>query len=208
MSFSSINVGTVFRWAHDERPARVLVRDDDIVMYDSWWPHLDTWGHADLRKARRGAISYYVTFASTVLAKADYLRDEPLTAEEETLHRPDLPFAVVCRPGISWPATEADLTAFTAAFAAEDVAVAAPDVYLEPFGPSGGFRRAIRVSADDKTRFSAAELLRKAAEAQMPNLRGRTAVGGVGIYRSGLRSGCPSFYLWGATSRLGSVPSR
>ncbi|GAA0552409.1 hypothetical protein GCM10010172_38510 [Paractinoplanes ferrugineus] len=80
-------------------------------MYHSWWPHLRTWGHAHLSAARRGAISYYVTFASTVPAKADYLRDVPSTDEETALHRPDLPFAVVRRPGITWPATEAECAA-------------------------------------------------------------------------------------------------
>ncbi|BCJ46464.1 hypothetical protein GCM10010168_61030 [Actinoplanes ianthinogenes] len=208
MSFSSIKAGTVFRWAHDERPARVLVHADEIVMYDSWWPHLNAWGHANLREARRGATSYYATSASTVLAKANYLRDEPLTDEEEALHRPDLPFAVVRRPEISWPASAADLSGFIAAFETEDFALAAPDVCLEPFGPGGGTKRAIRVSADDKTRLPAAELLRKAAELQMPNLRDRSVVEGVGIYRSGLYGGRPSFYLWGAASKLGSVPSR
>jgi hypothetical protein len=120
-----------------------------------------------------------------------------------------LPFAVARRPGLSWPATEADLNAFAAAFeTTEDSALAAPDICLKPFGPSGGSKRAIRVSAHDETRLSTAELLRKAAELQMPNLRDRSVVEGVGIYRSGLYGGRPSFYLWGAASKLGPAPSR
>jgi hypothetical protein len=200
---SSIRVGAVFRWTHDERPARILVCDDDTVMYDTWWPHLDTWGHADLAKARRGAISYYVTLASTLLTKADHLRDEPLTGDEEALHRPDLPFAVVRRPEMTWPAGGADLTAFAAAFEAADVAVAAPEVYLHAFGPGGGSGKAVRICADDQTRLSSSELMRKAAELQIPALGSGCAVDGVGVYRQGLHRGRPSFYLWGATSRLG-----
>jgi hypothetical protein len=198
---SWIKVGAVFRWVHDERPARILVHDGATVMYDAWWPHLDAWGLADLDKARRVAVSYYVTPTSTLLAKADFLRYEPLTTDEESLHRPDLPFAVVRRPGASWPAVEPDVTAFAAAFGTNPFLLTVPEVYLCAFGPSGGSKRAVRISAEDKVRFTASELMRKAAELQMPNLGNRLTVDGVGVYRQGLHRGRPCFYLWGTASR-------
>ncbi|SNY29875.1 hypothetical protein SAMN05421748_103318 [Paractinoplanes atraurantiacus] len=41
--------------------------------------------------------------------------------------------------------------------------------------------KAVRISADDKTRTTSAELMRKAAELQMPHLRNRSIVQGVGV---------------------------
>ncbi|GAA4965870.1 hypothetical protein [Actinoplanes utahensis] len=75
-------------------------------------------------------------------------------------------------------------------------------MYLRAFGPGAGTRRAVRVSAEDRTRLPAVELMRKAAELQMPLLGDRRTVDGVGRYRDGLHRGRPSFYLWGAASRL------
>jgi hypothetical protein len=66
--------------------------------------------------AAQHAVSYYVTLTSTLLAKADFLRHEPLTADEVSLHRPDLPFAVVRRPDAAWPTVRPDVTTFVAAF--------------------------------------------------------------------------------------------
>jgi hypothetical protein len=199
---SWVKVGAVFRWANDERPGRVLVDDGAVVMYDAWWPHLDAWGLADLNEARRGAVGYFVTFTPTLLAKAEFLRDEPLTADEESLHRPDLPFAVVRRPDLAWPTTEPDVTAFAAAFSTGTFALTVPEVFLRAFGPGGASKRAVRVSADDKAGFTVADLMRKAARVQMEHLGHRRTVDGVGVYRDGLHRGRPSFYLWGAASRL------
>jgi hypothetical protein len=76
---SQLEPGAVFRFPHDERPLRVLVRDADAVMYDCWWPHLDGWGLADLGATKRQRINYYVTTVPTVVDKGIYLRSDPLS---------------------------------------------------------------------------------------------------------------------------------
>ncbi|GAA0902082.1 hypothetical protein [Virgisporangium aurantiacum] len=124
------------------------------------------------------------------------------SADEEALHRPDLPFAAVQRHGPVWPSSEADLTTFAAEFPPDTVALDAAEIYLSPFGAKGGSQRHVQISADDKAGFTARELMRKAAELQAPHLGSQAVVEGVGIYRSGLHRGRPSFYLWGAISRL------
>ncbi|HEY0227951.1 MAG TPA: hypothetical protein VGC05_16525 [Mycobacterium sp.] len=69
MESSEIRPGAVFRFAHDDRPQRVLLCGSDAVMYDAWWPHLDGWGLADLDAIKRKRIAYYVTTASTLAEK-------------------------------------------------------------------------------------------------------------------------------------------
>lgn len=72
----------MFQFPHDHRPNQVLLHDDDFVMYDVWWLHLDRWGLAGLDAIKRQHIRYYVTIVSTLLEKATHLRSDPLSADE------------------------------------------------------------------------------------------------------------------------------
>ena len=195
MDASKIEPGAVFRFPHDDRPNRVLLYDSDVVMYDVWWPHLDSWGLADLAAIKRQRIAYYVTTASTVQEKATQLRSDPLSVDERAVHRPDLPFAAVRDATITWSSDHIRLTG------ARSELDASP-IYLMPFGPGGGTKAGVRVVADNSSSFSTEELLRKAQAAQVGHLSDVIPVAGVGIYRSGLQRGLPAFYLWGSVSRL------
>ncbi|GAA2350257.1 hypothetical protein GCM10010170_039680 [Dactylosporangium salmoneum] len=192
---SQLEPGAVFRFPHDERPLRVLVRDADAVMYDCWWPHLDGWALADLEATKRQRISYYVTTVPTVVDKGIYLRSDPLSDDERALHRPDLPFTAVQDPDQHWSAS-----AVTPVQGGSRLLVTA--LYLFPFGPAGGTKPGLRVAADNGSFITTNELLRKAHAVQTKHLSTATTVDGVGIYRSGLQRGLPAFYLWGAESRL------
>jgi hypothetical protein len=196
MDVSKIEPGAVFRFAHDDRPLRVLLHDSDVVMYDAWWPHLDGWGLADLEAIKRRRITYYVTTVPTVLEKARYLRGDPLSAGERALHRPDLPFTAVRDKAITWSSDN------TSGLAGARSQLNASRIYLEPFGPGGGTRAGVLVVADNGSSFAAEELFRKAQIAQLRHLGNVMPVPGVGIYRSGLLRGVPAFYLWGSVSKL------
>jgi hypothetical protein len=196
VDLSQLEPGTVFRFPHDERPLRVLVHDSNIVMYDCWWPHLDGWGLADLEQIKRKRITYYVTAASTVADQAALVRSDPLSDDERTVHRPDLPFVAVQATDLTWSSGD------PARLVAADSRLQVPQLYLLPFGPGGGTKPGIRVSADNGSFFTTDELLRKARAVQAEHLNKATAVDGIGIYRSGLQRGLPAFYLWGAESRL------
>lgn len=203
-----VEAGAVFRWSHDDRPIRLLIHDGDVVMYDAWWPHLGTWGLANLDEARRKRISYYVTLVSAVLEKAVYLRTEPLTDEEVATHRPDLPYAAVRSAKVQWPQEapgSADQFAAqlrAAGLAVDSTALDQAECYLFPFGPDGGRKRGVRVRVDNGTTFTVGELLWKATVIQAPFVRGELPAQGVGIYRDGLERGIPSYYLWGDESRM------
>lgn len=192
MDESKIEPGAVFQLPHDDRPNRILLHDDDVVMYDAWWPHLGGWGLADLDATKRKRVSYYVTTVSTLLEKATHLRSDPLSADERTLHRPDLPFVAAQDKAATWADGLTEVRA----------TLKAPAIYLLPFGPAGGTKAGARVTADDGSSFTAEELFRKAQAVQAQHLGDAIPVTGVGIYRSGLQRGLPAFYLWGAVSRL------
>jgi hypothetical protein len=196
VDLSKIETGAVFRFPHDERPNRVLIHHGDVVMYDAWWPHLDGWGLQDLKAIMRQRITYYVATVSTVLEKATYLWSEPLSADERAVHRPDLPFTALQNQATTWSDPPDRLGEQAAA------ELKASGLYLFPFGPGGGTKAGIRVTADDGSSFSADELIRKAQTVQARHLTDAAPVAGVGIYRSGLQRGLPAYYLWGAESRM------
>jgi hypothetical protein len=185
-------------------------------MYDAWWPHLGAWGLAELQEVRRLRVSYYVSTVAALLEKATFLRTEPLTDAEIALHRPDLPLCLARCAAVDWPSqapeTPARLAAFLAAAGRTDagldsgldvgVTIDAAELVLLPFGPEGRSRAAVRVTAGDGIAFSAVELLWKAAAIQAPCLGSVMPTRGLGIYRSGLQRGVPSYYLWGGENRL------
>ncbi|WP_422747146.1 hypothetical protein [Micromonospora sp. WMMD1219] len=214
MEPSQFDLGAVFRWAHDDRPMRILMHDDEVVMYDAWWPHLEAWGMTDLKDLRRGRVDYYAATLSALSKRATYVRTEPLTAGESGIHRPDLPLSAGCCADVDWPKQAPGtvrLLAETAGFADclnkdGDTSVSASELYLYPFSSRGGQKRAVRIEAEDLTAFTLDELLWRAADAQAPFVGDKLPVRGIGLYRSGLQRGIPAYYLWGSASRLHSTP--
>jgi hypothetical protein len=206
VELSQVRSGLVFRWPHDERPQRVLVHDRDRIAYDCWWPHLKNWGYADLEPIRRGRANYYGVNVATLLAKAAFVGNEPLTDEEAKVHRPDLPITVVQRAGVSWPVDVVAARAWAEQFRGGGIGgvdgadLQVTEVYLSPFGPKGATKGGVRVRADNGMAFTAEELMRKAAEIQAKATGKATSLPGVGIYRLGLNRLVPSFWLWGETT--------
>jgi hypothetical protein len=187
-----------------------LIHGTDIVMYDAWWPHLEDWGLSRLQEIKRQRIRYYVTFLSTVAEKATYLRAEPLTRDEVSIHRPDLPVSLVQCAAMQWPVevpqVAADLTERWRAAGCSDsragIGLNASEIYLYPFGSKGGQKAGVRVRADNGVAFTPEELLWKAAMLQAPHVGDVLPTQGVGFYRTGLHRGIPGYYLWGSESQM------
>ncbi|MGK5550736.1 hypothetical protein ACSNOI_03900 [Actinomadura kijaniata] len=213
MERAQVKVGTVYKWSDNDLPThvfRILIVDADIAMCDNWWPHLNSWGLADLGKTRRQRITLGPTPISTIMRKGTYLRTEPLTEAEAALFRPDLPFSVMRCAAMQWPETVPPTAAQLAELwskaggmeTGRDVALKASEICLYPFGPKGGEKPGARLAADNGTAFTVDELLRKAATLQASHLRDVPPTQGIGLHRAGLTRGVPSYYLWGYQSQL------
>lgn len=204
MEIEELNLGDVFQPEWDARPIRVLAFDNEQVMYDSWLPHASKWGIDSLSQR----ASYYRIRTSFLLNKASYLRTEIYTEQERAVHRPDLPFSFARIDDIEWPMTcPASALDFpklhSQAASGEKVVLDAPRIYLEPFGPKGGPKPSALITAENGIRFTVEEMLWHAARLQFQHLRDEKITEGVGIYRSGIQRGLPSYYVWGAKSRMG-----
>lgn len=79
----------------------------------------------------------------------------------------------------------------------------APRIFLEPFGPQGGPKPSALVAAENAKTFNVEEVLWHAARLQFQHLRDEKIIQGVGIHRSGFQRALPSYYVWGAKSRMG-----
>ncbi|GIJ16645.1 MULTISPECIES: hypothetical protein [Micromonospora] len=198
--------GVAFRWSGDQDPKRILVHDNDVIMYDAWQSELGEWSLGELPALRRRSVNYYVTSTETVYAKAAYLRDMPLSDTEAQVHRPDLPFCLAACEVMQWTDSHPSAGEFERSRAeccgeVQDE-TGMTEVYLSPFGPKGGDKRGVRVAAEGGATLTVGELLWKAMAIQFPLLASRNPVRGVGLYRLGLQGGIPSYYLWGSRSRL------
>jgi hypothetical protein len=79
-----------------------------------------------------------------------------------------------------------------------------PSIYLAPFGPNNGARPATLLEASDGKAFTAAELLWLAWKLPKPHLGSSPLTRGIGLHRAGFQRKTPSYYIWGALSRLDS----
>jgi hypothetical protein len=209
MRIPAIELGAVFQPDWDERPIRVLVFDEVETLYDCWWPHNNAWGLSKLP----GNASYYRIPTPFLKARAARLRLEPLTPAEFAVHRPDLPLRLCRVRNLQWtaeryPTKQAFLEGIKELSQRrriddKQVALAIPAVTLMPFGPKGSAKRGVAVEAQNTVGFSALELLWLAQDLQAPYVKEWDK--GVGLYRSGIQRGLPSYYLWGATDRAGYV---
>jgi hypothetical protein len=205
MNSSHLHSGAVFQTEWDSRPIRIIAFDDEQVMYDSWWPHVPGWGIDSLNRT----VSYYRLPTSLLFSKAKYLRTEEYTEAELSIHRPDLPFAFARSPSLEWPTgSPATVEEFPnglfqlADKPSEPRTLDTPKIYLAPFGPKGSSKPGVLVEAENGTCFTVEEILWRAAQLQSQYLREIKVTAGVGIYRLGIQRKLPSYYIWGAKSRM------
>jgi hypothetical protein len=205
MNPSDLHVGAVFQLEWDSRPIRVIAFDDEQVMYDCWWPHVPGWGIDSLNRA----ISYLRLPLSLLLKKSTYLRTDEYTEAELCIHRPDLPFGFARFADLEWLsiplAAENDFpgkTSFMAGVEVSNPLLHTAKLYLLPFGPKGSVKPGVLLESENPVGFTVDEVLWHAARLQAPHLREIRVTTGVGIYRLGIQRKLPSYYIWGAKSRM------
>ncbi len=186
-----LDEGDVFSVEWDERPFRVIMRDPIETFYDVLWPDLG-WGLARARTA-----TYYRISTKFLEHRARYLRSEPLSQKELAKHRPDLPFRFFRSRHFSWFDDRTKLISL----AAGDQ-VNAERLRIIPFGAKGGRQKAITVDSKRDHTIRLQDLVVEACGAQNAKC---DDVKGVGIYRSGLVGGDPSYYLWGAIDQANNA---
>jgi hypothetical protein len=181
-------IGDVLSVEWDEHPLRVLMADEIETFYDAQMPEVG-W-----TMARARTVIYYRTTTSFLGSGAHLVRKLPFTPAEIARHRPDLPLRLLRTPGGDWGNPLQDWPRLNLAFELD-----CPRLALIPFGPKGAQLKAVMIKADNGRSITGAELLAAAHSIQPSSYE----VAGAGLYRSGLTSGVPSYYLWGGSDRAG-----
>lgn len=199
-SISQIKPGHVLRPSWDDTQYHVLAVDGHQFMYEAWLRHKNAWSLAKLPR-----LATYYRISARLVHKIEIVGDEPLSELQKNMHRPDLPLCCCRSAALAWeglpsldqPGFEKWLLKSSPVFChrLRALTLAASPIALVPFGPKGAHLRGTLVDAADNQGFNGLELLWKAAQWQPKHPVSPTK--GVGIYRSGLVKGLPSFYLWG-----------
>lgn len=195
MNSVSIRLGDVYDYNHPSGPLRVIAFDSDVVMYDMWLAHKNSWRMSNFF----GEFTFYRLERNYFEANTRYLRSEPLSEFEVNVFRPDLPFAFARDKHLSWyenlPSVQRS---------GDKQILSVPAIYISPFGLRKSPKPDVLIRAGNGEFFTKNELISLAKAVQLPYLGSERLTEGVGVYRSGIKKQIPSYYIWGALSKLES----
>lgn len=181
--------GPVFE--HIKRIIRVIGFDSSEIFYETWNEHSNKWSHV---KAKTSV--YYRMSINYFLANTVNERTEAYTKKELKKHRSDLPHRICCYEDYDWDQTtynsEQELMKRTN-IPFSSLNIPTNKIAILPMGKSGNTKPAETISANNDSYFTEAELLLKAQNIQSKYPYASNK--GIGIYRSGLSKGIPSYYL-------------
>jgi hypothetical protein len=194
---SSLILGGVYLTKWDERPFRVLAFDDFQVYYDCFWPTLGTWTFGNIQ--RKGY--YYSMTPQRFLEDSKFVRQQPLTAPEFQIFRPDLPLRMCCNKFLSWTDQAfLELEKYIQYIKSRDVifddTIVLPitEIVLHPYGPQSGAVKPSVITSRNKEGFNCLELLWNAHNIQSVHIRDTQKIG-VGIFRLGHEKKMPAYYI-------------
>ena len=195
-------IGSVIKNPSYQGSMRVLACDEVEVLYDTWWEHAQSWSMKSLRRS----ASYLRIPTKHLLENTEILRIEPLTGEENAVHRPDLPLRLLRSTQARWsnadyPNSEAlvdslDRLPADLDLASDEIVLDLPSIALRAYGPMLGAKKAVLVHAENGRGFTAPELYWQANRLQAPFFE--YVEEGIGLYRGGFFKKTPMYYTWGA----------
>lgn len=187
----TLEPGDILSVKWDERPMRVIQSDPIETFYDCKFEHVG-WNMA---RARTSIFYRIVTRLFTT--GAELIERRPFSRKEWNKFRPDLPMRLIQNAEVEWTDSLEALLALSG-----DEVLATERIVIIPFGPKGGSLKPVHLeaSAEAASALSLADIVEVAHSSQSDHF---PDVKGVGLYRSGLVGGIPSYYLGGANSRSG-----
>ncbi len=196
MDLAGLELGSVYQPDWDKRPFRIIGLDEHEVFYDCQWEHDGQWTFTG--NFKRTCIFYRMPTAMFA-KRSQRIGDMPLTPEELTAFRPDLPMRLGRSQSLSWNTTwDMDATAL----AGTDQAIATDTLVLVPYGPKGGLKSGVVVkSAVGELRVG--DLMLEAKRIQEST--NVATSNGVGLYRLGWQKRLPSYYIGEYVDRAGHV---
>lgn len=182
-------IGDILAVSWDKRPIRVIQTDAAETFYDCMMDEVG-W----LMARSRTAI-YYRMSTPLLESTASFVEAMPLSSKEKAKFRPDLPMRLFRHRDADWSDALPRLFALV-----DDYRLPANEIAIIPFGAKGGSSKPVKIcngSGESLSLWSIVEAAHSAQQAKSPDVHG------IGLYRSGIVGGVPSYYLWGSIDRAG-----
>jgi len=191
----------------DDTEYRVLCVDGGEVLYDGSYYAFPRWTFAEAR----GKCFYYRHRVDRLLRESTHVRHQPLTDDERTRFRPDLPISFLRTLSVNWGfAAGCARASFTERVHSLGLDVAAmtglavPQVMLYAARLRAS-SRGVLCTAENRHSFSALELLWHGNQIQETS--GYRCGPGIGLFRMGHeKGGVPSFLVGGCNELPSASP--
>ena len=178
---------------------RVLAFDSVRVFFEKLDSFTEQWGVSS--NLRLKYIFYGMASRKISSPSVKYVRFEKYSDLQLNIIRPDLPIGFARDPSLSWSelieSDDMETLLNSSSINTEEI-FHCDEFYLHPEGPKGGFRKGERIVVDAGG-ITYLELIRKAANIQRQVFPYESK--GIGIYRMGLQSKKPTFYIGDYFSR-------
>lgn len=191
-----IKIGEIYK-NEDNKIRRVIGGDELEVFYEAYWSHDNSWGTSS--NLSRKAFFYRMK-KNAFLKSSERIDFKEFSDLEFDVIRPDLPIRIGRVKDVSWGAdifsSEKKLNEFLIENTETDPkeTIDASMIYLYPFGPKGGLKKAELIKAK-KEKLTILEILINASKVN--NNVNQNKSDGVGIYRLGIHKKKPSYYIGG-----------
>ncbi len=185
-----LNIGDVFQIGKNQFH-RVLMVDSIYFYYEA--RDFAGWNKTNTLNSR---LTFYGTGVNAFLARhPTFIGNEPFTQHEIDIIRPDLSLSIGRSNKCEWrdlPSMKKNEFENLFGLALNDI-INCPKLYIYPKGPKGGVLKEELILPDNKLSFTLKELITKAALVQSKN--NQSITGGIGLFRAGVRSKCPTYYI-------------
>jgi hypothetical protein len=192
---SALQLGGLYQTHNDERPYRIIGLDAIEVFYDCLWRE-GLWTFSGNFKKK---VFFYRMSNATFFNFSKKIGILPLSSEELSAFRPDLPMRLGRTKMLSWnnieDTTQSDFESSLENLCPELIAqsLRTNKIVLLPFGRKGGLKKGTIIQADNGSFIPIHELLWKAGQLQEA-VNNQDSIG-VGLYRLGFEKGIPSYYI-------------
>jgi hypothetical protein len=185
-----LTLGGIYKTNWDNSTARIIGLDDFEVFYDGYWSHENSWTFSGNFKKK---CFFYRTSRQAFEEKSVQHDVLPLTTEEKQAFRPDLPMRLGRSKALSWNDFKVSDLKELPDHDFLQQKLLAEKIILLPYGIKGGLKKGTIVTADNGAYFDCEELISKAKRIQ-ESVNNETSKG-IGIYRIGIETRLPSFYI-------------
>lgn len=198
---NSLELGGIYKTKWDKRPLKILLFDEIEVFYDCFWEE-SGWGFKDAKKA-----TYYRTSASIFRNDSKKIGIEPLSDQEHSLYRPDLPLRICRTIKFDWQKNELkeveDLSQFNALEEFFSVGILpVKELAIKPHDLKGKLKKG-KIIKTLENGFKYMELIYHANNINAPYFTESNT--GIGLYRIGVEKGIPSYYIGSHYDQAGII---